>query len=83
MREKLSIIVGKTTGKIIYFGDKGIIVEEKFNNLVMRYRITSVFMEDEETFVNYICCGEDTFIHTSPVKYLSNNFLNQIITVLT
>jgi hypothetical protein len=86
MRKKLLEIVKSysNTRKTIYFGNKKVVIKERFsNNVVKEYRITSIFVDDnDECSINYICFGENNFVHSSYMKDLSNTFIAQLLTEL-
>ena len=75
MREKLFEIINQQPHKMLWIGKKIILVEEKY----CKYRITSVFIKDDEILLSYIFISEDTFVHTSYIKDLSNTFIAQVL----
>lgn len=86
MREKIFEIISKQNNKTIWLGNKKVFVEERFGerkNIIKKYRITSIYVEDGECMVSYILIDSKCFIHTSYVKDLSNTFIAQILVELT
>ena len=79
---KLIEIVSSFPQKVIWLGNKQIIIEERFGKrkeIIKNYRITSICMENDEPIINYILVGYETFVYSSSVKDLSKEFIVQIL----
>lgn len=79
---KLIEIITSFPQRVIWLGNKPIIIEERFGKrkeIIKNYRITSIYMENDEPIINYILVGYETFVYSSLVKDLSKEFISQIL----
>lgn len=79
---KLIEIITSFPQRVIWLGNKPIIIEERFGKrkeIIKNYRITSIYMENDGPIINYILVGYETFVYSSLVKDLSKEFISQIL----